>query len=41
MLQVRSCTSDKKANEWLKENQYKEIVEIKCSAGGFGIIYKE
>lgn len=41
MLQVKSCTSDKKANEWLKENPDKEIVDIKFSAGGFGIIYKE
>ena len=41
MLQVKSCTSEKKANEWLKENQDKEIVDIKFSAGGFAIIYKE
>ena len=41
MLQVKHCISDKKANKWLKENLDKEIVEIKYSAGGFGIIYKE
>lgn len=41
MLQVRFCNSEKKANDWLKENQDKEIVDIKFSAGGFGIIYKE
>jgi hypothetical protein len=41
MLQVKFCNSDKRANEWLRENQDKEVIEIKFSAGGFGIIYKE
>lgn len=39
MLQVKHCLSEKKANEWLRENQEKEIIEIKFSAGGFAIIY--
>jgi len=41
MLQVKYCKSDKKANEWLGENQDKEIIEIKFNAGGFAIIYKD
>jgi hypothetical protein len=41
MLQVKHCLSEKKANEWLRENLDKEIIEIKFSAGAFAIIYKE
>ena len=40
-LQVKLCTSDKKAKKWLKETQKKEIVDIKYTAGGIRIIYKE
>ncbi len=41
MKQVKYFLSDKKANKWLKENQDKEIIDIKFSAGGFAIIYEE
>ncbi len=29
------------ANKWLQNNQDKEIIDIKFSAGGFAIIYEE
>jgi len=34
-------SSAKKANKWLKENQDKEIIDIKFSAWRFAIIYEE
>ena len=33
--------TDNETNKWLKENTYIEVVDIKFSAGGFAIIYKE
>jgi hypothetical protein len=41
MKQVKDFSSAKKTNKWLKENQDKEIIDIKYSAGGFAIIYEE
>jgi hypothetical protein len=41
MKQVKSFSSAKKTNIWLKENQDKEVIDIKYSAGGFVIIYEE
>ena len=41
MKQVKYFASAKKTNIWLKENQDKEIIDIKYSAGGFAIIYEE
>ena len=29
------------SNKWLKENQDKEIIDIKFSTGGFAVIYEE
>jgi hypothetical protein len=41
MKQVKEFSSDKKANKWLKENQDKEIIDIKFSTWRFAIIYEE
>jgi len=41
MKQVKILNSEKKANQWLKDNQDKEILDIKFSAGGFAVIYEE
>jgi hypothetical protein len=41
MKQVKYFLSDKGTNNWLKENQDKEIIDIQFSAGGFAIIYEE
>ena len=41
MKQIKYFISDRGANKWLKENQDKEIIDIKFSAGGFAIIYEE
>ncbi|MFC1787422.1 hypothetical protein ACFLY8_05275 [Halobacteriota archaeon] len=41
MKQVKCFSSEKKANKWLKENQDKEIIDIKFSAWNFVIIYEE
>ncbi len=41
MKQVKHFSFTKKVNKWLKENQDKEIIDIKYSAGGFAIIYEE
>jgi len=41
MKQIKYCISDRGANKWLKENQDKEIIDIKFSAGGFAIVYEE
>jgi len=41
MKQVKYCSSEVKANEWLKNNQEKEIINILYSAGGFAIIYEK
>jgi hypothetical protein len=41
MKQVKEFSSAKKANKWLKENQDKEIIDIKFSAWSFAIIYEE
>ena len=37
MKQVKEFSSDKKANKWLKENQDKEIIDIKFSISNMGI----
>ena len=41
MKQVKDFSSAKKTNKWLKENQDKEIIDIKFSAWSFAIIYEE
>ena len=41
MKQVKYFLSAKKTNIWLKENQDKEIIDIKFSAWSFAIIYEE
>jgi hypothetical protein len=41
MKQAKDFLSAKKANKWLKENQDKEIIDIKFSAWSFAIIYEE
>jgi len=41
MKQVKEFSSAKKANNWLKENQDKEIIDIKFSAWRYAIIYEE
>jgi hypothetical protein len=41
MKQVKSFSSEKKTNIWLKENQDKEIIDIQYSCGGFAIIYEK
>ncbi|MCK5031230.1 MAG: hypothetical protein KAR64_07170 [Thermoplasmatales archaeon] len=41
MKQVKSFSSTKKTNIWLKENWNKEIIDIKYSAGTYVIIYEE
>ena len=41
MKQVKYCRSEGQANKWLKENQDKEIIDIKFSAWHFAIIYEE
>ena len=41
MKQVKYCMSENKTNKWLKNNQDKDIIEIKYSAGGFAIIYED
>jgi len=41
MKQVKSFSSEKKANIWLKENYFKKIIDIKYSAGTYVIIYEE
>ena len=41
MKQVKYFITAEKANEWIKENQDKEIIDIKFSACGFAIIYEE
>ncbi|KAF5422437.1 MAG: hypothetical protein C5S41_09485 [Candidatus Methanomarinus sp.] len=41
MKQVKEFSSDKKANKWLKENQDKDIIDIKFSVWRFAIIYEE
>ncbi len=41
MKQVKYFSSAKKTNKWLKENQDKEIIDIKFSAWSFAIIYEE
>ena len=41
MKQVKYFASAKKTNKWLKENQDKEIFDIKFSAWSFAIIYEE
>ncbi len=41
MKQVKYFMTDKGVNNWLKENQDKEIIDIKFSAGGFAVIYEE
>jgi hypothetical protein len=41
MKQVKYFASAKKTNKWLKENQDKEITDIKFSAWGFAVIYEE
>lgn len=41
MKQVKYFMTEKGTNKWLKNNQDKEIVEIKFSSGAFAIIYEE
>jgi hypothetical protein len=41
MKQVKYFITDKKVNEWIKQNPDKEIIDIKFSAGGFAVIYNE
>jgi hypothetical protein len=41
MKQVKYCSSEAKANKWLKDNQDKEIIDIQFSVSGFGIIYEK
>jgi hypothetical protein len=41
MKQVKYFMIESKANKWLKDHSDKEIIDIKMSAGGFGIIYEE
>lgn len=41
MKQVKYFMTEKGANKWLKENQDKEIIDIKFSSGAFAIIYEE
>jgi len=40
MKQVKYFMTDKKANDWIKENPDKEIIDIKFSTGGFAVIYE-
>ena len=40
MKQVKYFMTDKKANEWIKENPDKEVIDIKFSTGGFAVIYE-
>lgn len=40
MKQVKYFNSEGKANQWLKENQEKKIIDIQMSVGGFAIIYE-
>jgi hypothetical protein len=41
MKQVKYFMTEKKVNEWIKENPDIEIIDIKFSAGGFAVIYEE
>jgi len=41
MKQVKILNSEKRANQWLNENQDKEIIDIRYSAGSFAVIYDE
>ncbi len=41
MKQIKYCMTEGQANKWLQNNQDKEIIDIKFSAGGFAIIYEE
>ena len=41
MKQVKYFITDKKANEWIKENLDVKIIDIKFSAGGFAVVYEE
>jgi hypothetical protein len=41
MKQIKYCMTEGQANKWLKNNQEKEVIDIKFSAGGFAIIYEE
>ena len=40
MKQVKYFMTDKKANDWIKENPDKEIIDIKFGEGGFAVIYE-
>ena len=40
MKQIKYFMTDEKANDWIKENPDKEIIDIKFSAGGFAVIYE-
>lgn len=41
MKQVKEFSSAKKANKWLKENQGKEIIDIKFSVWRYAMIYEK
>jgi len=41
MKQVKYFMTEKGANKWLKENQDREIIDVKFSGGAFAIIYEE
>lgn len=41
MKQVKSFITENGMNKWLKNNVDKEIVDIKFSNGGWGVIYEE
>ena len=41
MKQVKYFMSEKGANKWLRNNQDKNVIDIKFSGGAWGIIYEE
>lgn len=41
MKQIKAFLTEKKTNKWLRENQDKEIIDIKTGPSGFVIIYEE
>jgi hypothetical protein len=41
MMQVKHFMSAGKAYEWLKNNQYKEIIDILFIGGGFALVYEK
>ena len=40
MKQVKYFMTDKKVNDWIKENPDNEIIDIKFSTGSFAVIYE-